>query len=146
MACNPGRATRTTCGVLVTDGRRLLLGHATRSPRWDIPKGVADPGEAFAEAASRELAEETGLVIAPPLLVDLGTHRYLPGKRLALFVWRPDPMPEPAGLVCRSTFTLGSHVFPEFDRFGLFGWDAALAHVGKNLARVLASVRDDLSR
>ena len=104
------------------------------------------PAKAFAEAASRELAEETGLVVAPELFAGLGTHRYLPGKRLALFVWRPHPMPEPAGLVCRSTFALGSQVLPEFDRFSLFGWDAALDRVGKNLARVLASVRDGLAR
>ena len=30
---------------------------------------------------------------------------------------------------------------PEFDRFGLFAWDAALTRVGKNLARVLAAIR-----
>ncbi len=46
-------ATRTSCGVLVGDGARLLLGHATRSPRWDIPKGEAEPGEDFAAAAIR---------------------------------------------------------------------------------------------
>ena len=51
----------TSCGVIVTDGERLLLGHATRSPRWDIPKGIAEPGESLAAAARRELFEETGL-------------------------------------------------------------------------------------
>ena len=57
-------AKRISCGVIVTDGNRLLLGHATRSPRWDIPKGLAEPGESLAAAAVRELAEETGLVVA----------------------------------------------------------------------------------
>ncbi len=42
---------RTSCGVVVTDGVRLLLGHATRSPRWDIPKGVAEAGETHLAAA-----------------------------------------------------------------------------------------------
>ena len=54
-------AKTTSCGVIVTDGTRLLLGHATRSPRWDIPKGGVEPGESFAAAAYRELHEETGL-------------------------------------------------------------------------------------
>lgn len=135
---------RLSCGVLVTDGARLLLGHATRSPRWDIPKGLAEPGEVFASAAARELAEETGLIVAAAALADLGRHRYLPGKDLALFVWRPDPLPDPATLVCRSTFTVGAGVLPEFDRFGLFAWDDALARVGKNLARVLAELRRTL--
>lgn len=130
---------RTSCGVVVTDGHRLLLGHATRSPRWDIPKGLAEPGEAFAAAAARELAEETGLVVAESELRPLGVHAYLRDKDLALFEWRPRELPSPETLVCRSTFTLpNGAVLPEFDRFGLFGWDDALTMVGKNMARVLA--------
>lgn len=130
---------RTSCGVVVTDGRRVLLGHATRSPRWDIPKGLAEPGEAFAAAAARELAEETGLVVAESELRPLGVHAYLRDKDLALFEWRPRELPSPETLVCRSTFTLpNGAVLPEFDRFGLFGWDDALTMVGKNMARVLA--------
>ncbi|MBV8915190.1 MAG: NUDIX domain-containing protein, partial [Acetobacteraceae bacterium] len=49
----------TSCGVLVSDGARLLIGQATASPRWDIPKGVAEPGEDLLAAAVRELDEET---------------------------------------------------------------------------------------
>lgn len=130
----------TSCGVVVTDGRRVLLGHATRSPRWDIPKGLAEPGESFATAAVRELAEETGLVAQEANLRPVGVHKYLRGKDLALFVWMPSQMPSPEGLICRSTFALpGGATVPEFDRFGLFGLDEALTKVGKNLARVLSS-------
>jgi len=132
----------TSCGVIVTDGQRLLLGHATRSPRWDIPKGVAEPGETLVAAAARELLEETGLTTAPEELTELGVHAYLRGKDLALFVWKPVQLPDPQGLICTSRFALpnGTLVL-EFDRFGLFLWDEALLRVGKNLARVLASVR-----
>jgi hypothetical protein len=31
-------------------------------------------------------------------------------------------------------------VLPEFDRFGLFDWPSAIGKVGRNLARVLASI------
>lgn len=135
-------ARRTSCGVIVTDGRVLLLGHATRSPRWDIPKGLAEPGEDFRSAARRELREETGLNAPDDALHDLGVHAYLPGKDLALFVWRPAPMPEPQRLVCHSSVTLANGTsFPEFDRFGVFAWDDALARVGRNLARLLGMVR-----
>ncbi len=135
-------STKLTCGVLVTDGARLLLGHATRSPRWDIPKGLAEPGETAAEAAARELAEETGLAVGPDALAELGRHRYLPGKELALFAWRPAAMPDPGGLACRSTFAVGAALLPEFDRFGVFAWDEAVMRTGKNMARVLGEVRE----
>ncbi len=135
-------ARRTSCGVIVTDGARILLGHATRSPRWDIPKGLAEPGEALRCTALRELQEETGLAAPSDALRDLGTHAYLPGKDLALFAWYPTAMPDPQVLACRSTFTLpNSATLPEFDRFGVFTWDEALLRVGKNLARVLVAIR-----
>ena len=135
-------ARRTSCGVIVTDGAVLLLGHTTGSARWDIPKGLAEPGEDFRAAALRELCEETGLVASPAALRDLGVHAYLPGKDLALYAWLPQPMPAPPDLVCRSVFTpRGGPAKPEFDRFGLFAWDAALLRVGRNLARVLAAIR-----
>ena len=133
---------QTSCGVIVTDGKRILLGHATRSPRWDIPKGVAEPGENFADAAARELREETGLVVSPDQLVELGVHAYLRGKDLALFAWRPPQLPDPQSLACTSLFALpNGTMLSEFDRFDLFPWDEALLRVGKNLARILTSIR-----
>jgi 8-oxo-dGTP pyrophosphatase MutT (NUDIX family) len=136
-----------SCGVLVTDGDRILLGHAARSPRWDIPKGVAEPDENLASTAARELLEETGLVVVPEELTDLGVHPYLRGKDLALFLWNPPQLPDPEGLSCSSRFTLPNGTqLPEFDRFGLFPWEEALSRVGKNLSRVLASVRQVVIR
>jgi 8-oxo-dGTP pyrophosphatase MutT (NUDIX family) len=136
------RVPQTSCGVIVTDGERILLGHATRSPRWDIPKGVAEAGENFAAAAARELREETGLVVSPDQLVELGVHAYLRGKDLALFAWQPPQLPDPQSLVCTSLFALSNGtMLPEFDRFDLFPWDEALSRVGKNLARILTSIR-----
>jgi 8-oxo-dGTP pyrophosphatase MutT (NUDIX family) len=129
---------RTSCGVIITDGTRVLLGHATRSPRWDIPKGLAEPGEAFPTAAVRELEEETGLSVPEHDLCALGVHPYMRDKDLALFTWTPPELPSPDTLTCRSTFALpNGAIVPEFDRFGLFLWDEALTKVGKNLARVL---------
>jgi 8-oxo-dGTP pyrophosphatase MutT (NUDIX family) len=138
---------QTSCGVIVTDDRRVLLGHATRSPRWDIPKGVAEPGETLPVAAARELLEETGLSAAPEELIDLGVHAYLRGKDLALFMWKPARLPDPGHLTCTSRFALrNGTLLPEFDRFGLFLWDEAILRVGKNLARILGALRQSAGR
>jgi len=130
-----------SCGVIVTDGVRLVLGHASRAPRWDIPKGGLEPGETFAEAACRELLEETGLIAPQEVLRPLGVKPYLRNKDLALFVWLVGVLPDPAALICKAFMTLpnGSRL-PEFDRFGLFTIDQACGLVGKNLARLLAEI------
>jgi 8-oxo-dGTP pyrophosphatase MutT (NUDIX family) len=135
-------ALKTSCGVLVSDGARVVLGQFARSTIWDIPKGVAEPGETFDAAAARELREETGLVAPPEALAALGVHRYLPGKDLALFAWRPPAMPRPDELRCTSFFRLpDGRSMPEFVRFAVVPWDDALARVGKSMARVLNELR-----
>jgi 8-oxo-dGTP pyrophosphatase MutT (NUDIX family) len=133
-------AKEISCGVIVTDGERLLLGHATRSPRWDIPKGMAEPGESLTAAARRELREETGLDPAEAALHPLGVFAYRPGKDLALFVWSVSHLPDPQSLVCASRFSWRGSMLPEFDRFALVTMDEALTRVGKSMARVLAGI------
>lgn len=137
-----GAGRRTSCGVVVTDGALLLLGRFARRALWDIPKGVAEPGEEFATAAARELREETGLETAPGALRGLGVHRYLPGKDLALFLWRVEAMPAAEELRCTTFFRAADGAMvPEFDRFAVLPWAEALPRVGRNLQRVLGEVR-----
>jgi 8-oxo-dGTP pyrophosphatase MutT (NUDIX family) len=134
-------AKAISCGVIVTDGERLLLGHASRSPRWDIPKGAAEPGESLEAAARRELTEETGLAAPAGALRPLGVEPYLRNKDLALFAWPVADLPDPKTLVCSAHFELPNGArLPEFDRFGYFTIAEALALVGKNLARRLSEI------
>ena len=137
------RAKTTSCGVIVTDGERMLLGHATRSPRWDIPKGEAEPGESFLAAARRELCEETGLEAPEAALRPLGVFLYRATKDLALFAWALSPLPDPKALVCAAQFSWAGRMWPEFDRFGLFTHEEALGRVGKSLAALLAGISLD---
>ncbi len=78
-----------SCGTLVVDdAHRLLLCHVTNTAKWDIPKGMQDPGETTLEAAMRELREEAGLVFDPSRFHDLGGFAYRPDKRLHLYLVR----------------------------------------------------------
>jgi 8-oxo-dGTP diphosphatase len=54
-----------------TRGRLLLIRRRNDPGRglWSVPGGRVEPGESDAEAVVREMAEETGLVVAPGALV-----------------------------------------------------------------------------
>ena len=65
-------------------GLRVLLVHRPRYDDWSWPKGKLDPGEGGAEAAVREVAEETGLQVS--LGRDLPTARYALDERTAKHV------------------------------------------------------------
>lgn len=95
-----------SCGTLVVDAaHRLLLGHVTHTPRWDIPKGMQDPGETLLEAAMRELREEAGLVFAPERFVEIGRIDYRRDKALHLYrVDVGDALCALDGLRCTSFF------------------------------------------
>lgn len=133
-------ARRVTCGVVVTDGARLLIGQAARSPLWDIPKGMAETDETERDAALRELQEETGLRASAESLVALGRFDYLPAKDLSLFLWRVGTMPDPAGLRCTTYLIADGRRVPEMLRFDAPVWRTALPRLGRNMQRVLTSL------
>jgi 8-oxo-dGTP pyrophosphatase MutT (NUDIX family) len=68
---------RPSARVIVIDetGSVLLFRiedpHDPKPPLWITPGGGIKPGEALGEAAARELAEETGVVIGPAALGEL---------------------------------------------------------------------------
>lgn len=58
----------TPQGVVLVKQHRYAVGLAM----WELPRGSVDAGETFAEAALREVEEETGLVVPSNCLVRLG--------------------------------------------------------------------------
>jgi 8-oxo-dGTP diphosphatase len=64
--CVEGRRVPAAGAVVHDATGRLLLVQRGREPqagRWTLPGGRVEPGESPAEAAAREVAEETGVVV-----------------------------------------------------------------------------------
>jgi 8-oxo-dGTP pyrophosphatase MutT (NUDIX family) len=59
----------TAAGVVLDADGRVLLGRRSDTGNWGLPGGIIDPGEEPADAAVREIYEETGVIAVPELLV-----------------------------------------------------------------------------
>ncbi len=61
-------------GALIFRGRSILLVERGREPLkgyWSLPGGVLELGERLEEAVSREVLEETGLLVEPVKVVEI---------------------------------------------------------------------------
>lgn len=132
-----------SCGVLLVNERQeLLLCHVTGATWWDIPKGGQDPGELPLQTAVREMQEETGIVLAPERLLDLGYFNYRPDKALHLFAaYVPSHLLDLATCRC-STYFQHPHTgakLPEVDEFTWVPFSSVTDYCAKTMARVLAA-------
>ena len=139
-----GHTMKISCGVIVTDGTSIVLGHSTGSPAniHDIPKGMLEEGENPIEAALRELYEETGLTASAGDLQNLGEFAYLRDKKLYLFLWKVSKMPDIKTLKCHSFFDgPNGEQLPEFNRYSIVPWQEVSNFVREPMYVVLKQVQ-----
>lgn len=110
-----------SCGIVLKTNKGYLLCHPTgrNEPVFDIPKGCKEENETEWECATRELKEETGLVLTPQnttYITNLGRHKYIKGKKdLHLFYVEMDEDIQLSQLACTSLID-GSNK-PEVDYY-----------------------------
>jgi 8-oxo-dGTP pyrophosphatase MutT (NUDIX family) len=61
----------TAMGAVFDDDGRVLLGRRADIGVWTLPGGIIDPAEPPADAAVREVFEETGVVAVPEVLTSV---------------------------------------------------------------------------
>ena len=129
-----------SCGIILAhtpNGKPegWLLCHPTNGgKRWDLPKGLAEPGEDHLKAALRELFEETGVLLFSLLgLIDLGQHPYTKDKDLHLFYVEMLSL-NPKLMKCTSLVeNKNGQDFPEMDAFAIFPLDKIKSMLGKSM-------------
>lgn len=134
----------TSCGVIITNGTTILLGHSTGNKHWDIPKGSMDKGETVIETALRELTEETSIVLTADDITDLGHYEYTPRKDLHLFLYQTDDLPPIHTVICTSMCRRGKRTIPELDFFKYVPLEKVSGYTTANMNRVLTVIFDGL--
>ncbi len=61
----------TAVGAVLDGQGRVLLGRRSDDGNWTLPGGIVDPAEHPADAAVREIFEETGVVAVPQALTSV---------------------------------------------------------------------------
>jgi len=130
----------TSCGVIITDGKNILLGHSTGNKHWDIPKGQMDAGESYREAALRELHEETGIFLTDDDVVEIGVMDYTLRKNLYLCYYKTPTLPDIDTIVCTSMCEVKGRVFPELDKFEYVPFSYIRTYTTENMANTIGNV------
>ncbi|ADJ55476.1 nudix hydrolase [Escherichia phage RB16] len=134
-----------SAGILFLNNGSVLMGHATETPHWDIPKGHIEKGESPINAAIRECFEETGVVVEQHELLSLGLIDYTSKKELVLFVYVGNNYPEAEKCVCASTFVKNGRTITEMDDFKYVPYSQIRDHARKTMGHLLTKLVGSIS-
>lgn len=133
---------RLSCGILIEHQGKLLLGHATMTPRWDIPKGGIEEGETPKQAALRETLEEFGLDLSQEILEDLGVHPYIQYKKdLHLFKLSLANEIDTKKCHCTAFIETPKGNIPEMDSFQWIPIEKAEQYLGKSMVALFKKLK-----
>lgn len=133
----------TSCGLIFTDGERILLGHTTNELFWDIPRGIKEENEDTLSACVREVFERTGLDLSAKKekFIDLGEFQYTPYKKLHLYKYITKDFPDINSLKCTSFFIGDDNAeYPEVDGFNYFDYKDIKYKTNNKMKMVLMKI------
>lgn len=113
-----------SCGLILINNNKILLGHVTGKKFWDIPKGEIENNESHVECCLRELKEETNLDYQNLRkdFIELGLYKYNENKDLYLYKIERD-IQDLTKLCCNSYFYMEGIKTPEIDSYKMVSFD-----------------------
>lgn len=104
----PVLAAGAVCWRVTRKGRvKVLVVHRTQHRDVSLPKGKLDPGETLPETAVREIAEETGLMVALGAPLGVVEYRLPTGRDKKVYYWAAEA---PAHAIANSTFVANDEI------------------------------------
>jgi 8-oxo-dGTP pyrophosphatase MutT (NUDIX family) len=132
---------KRSCGIILHDHEKFLIGHVTGQVHWDIPKGGIHLFENELQCAVREFHEETGFDAKKYItkISPLGRRPYQSNKDLFMFELRIN-LPPIQSFHCKS-MCLGFDwkFIPELDKFQYVTIQEAKKFLTPNMYKVLLS-------
>lgn len=134
-----------SCGIIITDTKKVLLGHTTYRNFWDIPKGHVEGNENYLECCLRELKEETGLDLSgfEDKIEELGTFKYSKIKNLHLYKIIIDDfnkLPTLDTYKCTTYFEEKGKQLPELDYFAYVDLEDIYKYTNPKMALLLCKL------
>jgi len=136
---------KVSAGVIITDFKDILIGHTTGMGKYhsyDIFKGwVWFNIENHKSAALRELKEESGIILKPTDLLDLGTFKYRSNKDLHLFLYKSTNVKKEFDikkLSCSSIVPIIN--YPEIDRYKICSIFTVQNYMHRKLYEIVSKI------